>query len=58
MDEDNKSLKLRVPKERVVYDKNLQIYWVDLGDAEKFLMQLMGAMTNPGMAVVRKDGND
>ena len=57
MDED-KSLKLRVPKERVVYDEKLKVYWVDLGDAEKFMMQLMGAMTNPGMAVVRKDGND
>lgn len=56
--DDDKSLKLRVPKERVVYDKNLKVYWVDLGDSEKFLMQLMGAMTNPGMAVVRKDGND
>lgn len=56
--DDDKSLKLRVPKERVVFDENLQVYWVDLGDSEKFLMQLMGAMTNPGMAVVRKDGND
>lgn len=56
--DDDKSLKLRVPKERVVFDENLQVYWVDLGDSEKFLMQLMGAMSNPGMAVVRKDGND
>lgn len=56
--DDDKSLKLRVPKERVVFDENLQVYWVDLGDSEKFLMQLMGAVTNPGMAVVRKDGND
>lgn len=56
--DDDKSLKLRVPKERVVFDENLQVYWVDLGDSEKFLMQLMGAMTNPGMAVVRKDEND
>lgn len=56
--DDDKSLKLRVPKERVVFDEKLQVYWVDLGDSEKFLMQLMGAMSNPGMAVVRKDGND
>lgn len=56
--DDDKSLKLRVPKERVVFDEKLQVYWVDLGDSEKFLIQLMGAMTNPGMAVVRKDGND
>ena len=56
--DDDKSLKLRVPKERVVFDEKLQVYWVDLGDSEKFMMQLMGAMSNPGMAVVRKDGND
>ena len=56
--DDDKSLKLRVPKERVVFDEEQQVYWVDLGDSEKFLIQLMGAMTNPGMAVVRKDGND
>lgn len=56
--DDDKSLKLRIPEERVVYDEEHKVYWVDLGDADKFLMQLMGAMSNPGMAVVRKDGND
>ena len=54
MDDDDKSLKLRVPKERVVYDRKLNVYWVDLGDGDTFLRQILMGMANPGQAIVQK----
>ena len=54
MDDDDKSLKLRVPKERVVYDRKLNVYWVDLGDGNTFLRQILMGMANPGQVIVQK----
>lgn len=32
--------------------------WLNLGDAMEFLEQVMGAITNPNMAVMRKEDGE
>ena len=53
MSEEPKNLFLRFPKTKIIREDKEAI-WLDLGNAEEFLEQVMGAITHPDMAVVRK----
>lgn len=57
MSEEPKNLFLRFPKTKIIRDDKEAI-WLDLGNAEEFLEQVMGAITHPDMAVVRKEGGE
>lgn len=48
-----KNLFMRFHKSQIVREDEEAI-WIDLGDAMQYLEQVMGAITNPNMAVVRK----
>lgn len=54
MTEEPKNLFMRFPRTKIIREDKEAI-WLDLGDAMRFLEQVMGAMTHPDMAVVRKD---
>lgn len=53
-EEEPKNLFMRFHKSQILREDKEAI-WLDLGDAMQFLEQVMGAMTNPNMAVVRKE---
>ena len=50
----NESLIVRVPEDKVRYDKERKIYWVDLGDGDTFLRQILIGMASPNQAIVQK----
>ena len=52
-EEEPKSLFMRFNKSQIVREGEEAI-WMNLGEAMQFLEQVMGAITNPNMAVVRK----
>ena len=54
MSEEPKNLFMRFPKTKIIREDRESI-WLDLGNAEEFLEQVMGAITHPDMAVVRKE---
>lgn len=53
MSEEPKNLFMRFHKSQIVREDK-EVIWMNLGDAMQFLEQVMGAITNPNMAVVRK----
>ena len=52
-EEEPKSLFMRFHKSQIVREDE-EVIWMNLGDAMQFLEQVMRAITNPNMAVVRE----